>query len=258
MMKSESRINGGGGPAVHLSWADEVEKEEQQQEEAAQSQLHHNQKPNPFGYAKPREVVLRERGTDWRNLDLHHQQPSILRHESVTENKMEFKENMPVTGLVHSEEGKQRDANGGFDLLAVPNYMPVIVVPPLRYPPRNIVASMSQPRHLRELDNGYQAFLQRSNLNMHHSYSNGMQKVQRSQRIGRSKCHEQKLHFEQESQFKRENNKFQHGQSVGKGRDSQKPVGYGQRQHSDADHARGQMKHDGQNVMDSLLGKPPI
>lgn len=51
-----------------FSWADEVEKEE---EEEAQAQLHQiqKQKTNPFGSARPREVVLQERGIDWRKLD---------------------------------------------------------------------------------------------------------------------------------------------------------------------------------------------
>ena len=48
-----------------FSWADEVEKEE------AQAQPHQiqKQKTNPFGSARPREVVLQERGIDWRKLD---------------------------------------------------------------------------------------------------------------------------------------------------------------------------------------------
>ena len=51
-----------------FSWADEVEKEE---EEEAQAQPHQiqKQKTNPFGSARPREVVLQERGIDWRKLE---------------------------------------------------------------------------------------------------------------------------------------------------------------------------------------------
>ena len=43
-----------------FSWADEVEKE--QEEAQAQAQLHQiqKQKTNPFGSARPREVVLQE------------------------------------------------------------------------------------------------------------------------------------------------------------------------------------------------------
>ncbi|PON61674.1 Eukaryotic initiation factor [Parasponia andersonii] len=56
-----------------LSWADEVEKEEQEQEEATQA--HQTHKPNPFGSARPREVVLQERGIDWRTIDQDLLQP---------------------------------------------------------------------------------------------------------------------------------------------------------------------------------------
>lgn len=67
-----------------FSWADEVEKEEEE-EEKAQAHLLHQQKPtkrpNPFGSARPREIVLQERGIDWRNLD-HQLQSSNLRSSS--------------------------------------------------------------------------------------------------------------------------------------------------------------------------------
>ena len=66
-----------------FSWADEVEKEEQEEEEAAgsgQAEVQTKQKPNPFGSARPREVVLLEKGIDWRKPDLHLQQPSPLRY----------------------------------------------------------------------------------------------------------------------------------------------------------------------------------
>jgi hypothetical protein len=64
-----------------LSWADEVEKEE---EEAAQTQEHQTQKTNPFGSARPREVVLQERGIDWRKLDQDLQPPSNIRCPFIT------------------------------------------------------------------------------------------------------------------------------------------------------------------------------
>ncbi|KAG2597166.1 uncharacterized protein LOC120709748 [Panicum virgatum] len=68
--------NGGGAkPTTRFgfSWADEVEREEreqagmqqQQQEEARREQI----KPDPFGAARPREVVLAEKGVDWRARD---------------------------------------------------------------------------------------------------------------------------------------------------------------------------------------------
>lgn len=50
-----------------FSWADEVEKEEE--EEEARIRTCERQKPNPFGSARPREVVLQEKGIDWRKLD---------------------------------------------------------------------------------------------------------------------------------------------------------------------------------------------
>jgi hypothetical protein len=60
-----------------FSWADEVEKEE---EEQARFQENQKQKPNPFGSARPREVVLQEKGIDWRKLDFHLQLPSHIRY----------------------------------------------------------------------------------------------------------------------------------------------------------------------------------
>ncbi|KAJ6319925.1 hypothetical protein OIU78_015343 [Salix suchowensis] len=59
-----------------FSWADEVEKEE---EEQARFQEHQKQKPNPFGSARPREVVLQEKGIDWRKFDFDCQLPSHIR-----------------------------------------------------------------------------------------------------------------------------------------------------------------------------------
>lgn len=54
-----------------FSWADEVEKEEalQSQIEKKKEEESLGKKPNPFGSARPREVVLQERGIDWRSLD---------------------------------------------------------------------------------------------------------------------------------------------------------------------------------------------
>jgi hypothetical protein len=60
-----------------FSWADEVEKEE---EEQARFQENQKQKPNPFGSARPREVVLQEKGIDWRKLDFDLQLPSHIRY----------------------------------------------------------------------------------------------------------------------------------------------------------------------------------
>ena len=52
-----------------FSWADEVEKEEEEAQAQAQPHQIQKQKTNPFGSARPREVVLQERGIDWRKLD---------------------------------------------------------------------------------------------------------------------------------------------------------------------------------------------
>ncbi|CAO2184798.1 unnamed protein product [Urochloa humidicola] len=73
--------NGGGGakPTTRFgfSWADEVEREEREQEQAAMQQQQplrleakrEQIKPDPFGAARPREVVLAEKGVDWRARD---------------------------------------------------------------------------------------------------------------------------------------------------------------------------------------------
>ncbi|XP_062083358.1 uncharacterized protein LOC133789567 [Humulus lupulus] len=52
-----------------LSWADEVEKEEEEEAQAHLFRQTKTQKPNPFGSARPREDVLKERGIDWRVID---------------------------------------------------------------------------------------------------------------------------------------------------------------------------------------------
>lgn len=78
-MESEGKL----GPAIFLSWADEVEKED---EEAARAQVQRKEKPNPFGSARPREVVLQEKGIDWRKLDLHlEQQAPLARYFLLTD-----------------------------------------------------------------------------------------------------------------------------------------------------------------------------
>ena len=51
-----------------FSWADDVEKQEEEEAHAQPHQIQ-KQKANPFGSARPREVVLQERGIDWRKLD---------------------------------------------------------------------------------------------------------------------------------------------------------------------------------------------
>ncbi|XP_031498403.1 uncharacterized protein LOC116262988 [Nymphaea colorata] len=57
-----------------FSWADEVEKEEALQSQTRKTEEKEEEslrikKQNPFGSARPREIVLQERGIDWRSLD---------------------------------------------------------------------------------------------------------------------------------------------------------------------------------------------
>ncbi|OEL17821.1 hypothetical protein BAE44_0021159 [Dichanthelium oligosanthes] len=72
--------NGGGGGGAKpttrfsFSWADEVEREEQEQVTMQQQQPRREAKreqvkADPFGAARPREVVLAEKGIDWRARD---------------------------------------------------------------------------------------------------------------------------------------------------------------------------------------------
>ena len=78
--RAEMENGGGAKPTTRFgfSWADEVEREEREQaatmqqqqqppppEEAKREQI----KPDPFGAARPREVVLAEKGVDWRARD---------------------------------------------------------------------------------------------------------------------------------------------------------------------------------------------
>lgn len=52
-----------------FSWADEVEKEEQISPAEKTKKKPHEMPNNPFGSARPREVVLEEKGLDWRKFD---------------------------------------------------------------------------------------------------------------------------------------------------------------------------------------------
>lgn len=80
-MDNASSDRGGAKPAIRFgfSWADEVEREEREQrqeEQRRETEREREQiKADPFGAARPREVVLAEKGVDWRardrELDLH-------------------------------------------------------------------------------------------------------------------------------------------------------------------------------------------
>ncbi|XP_021904448.1 uncharacterized protein LOC110819520 [Carica papaya] len=114
-----------------LSWADEVEEEEAA---AVQSDLQQNQKPNPFGSARPREVVLHEKGIDWRKLDSDLYRPPRLRDGS------------PAPQRVF--------------LFTPQEQIPLTFVPPLRYPPKIIVGRILETGETDRLSifaNGLQA-----------------------------------------------------------------------------------------------------
>ncbi|KAF2304755.1 hypothetical protein GH714_037837 [Hevea brasiliensis] len=251
-MESEGKL----GPAMLSSWADEVEKED---EEKARAQVQQKEKPNPFGSARPREVVLQEKGIDWRKLDLHlEQQASLVRQEPLSE---KCKENIPASSLsvinrVQSEPPRKglKDANLGFNLLAAPNQ--VIVVPPLRYPPRNIAASLSKSRisymNLYDLENGQHGFQYGSNLKTEKNHATGRSGTQMVH------CHKKRLHIEQGRQFMKNGIKFESGQSMGKNKNLSKPVAHCNGQHSDYDHPRRKFDGSEQNMMTSLLGTHPI
>ncbi|KAF4364529.1 uncharacterized protein LOC115708082 [Cannabis sativa] len=92
-----------------LSWADEVEKEEEEEAQADLLCQTKTQKPNPFGSARPREVVLKERGIDWRVID-HGQgllqlpfSDSIKKH-SNGKPRREIVSNMAFCGVTRNPE----------------------------------------------------------------------------------------------------------------------------------------------------------
>ncbi|KAL4339741.1 hypothetical protein GQ457_08G021690 [Hibiscus cannabinus] len=118
------------GGAV-FSWADEVEKEEQEAAAAATGQQG-QKKPNPFGSARPREVVLQDKGIDWRQLDLHLQQPSPSPSPSGNgfhQNEKLQKQSSPqlVTLSPHPQV-----------TLSPRIRSPILCAPPLRYPPKYV------------------------------------------------------------------------------------------------------------------------
>ncbi|PIA61167.1 hypothetical protein AQUCO_00300589v1 [Aquilegia coerulea] len=139
-------------------WADEVEKEEE--EEAIKTHhLHQLEKLNPFGSARPRELVLEEKGVDWRKLDEKLHKPSSSPSNVVRKEKQP-KETAPGTtapvdgkhtwsprtsGLERNIESTRLGGNGNpAGCLMFPNHDMDPLVPPLRYPPRNIMVLMKQ------------------------------------------------------------------------------------------------------------------
>lgn len=128
-----------------MSWADEVEKEEEE-ELAAKFEIQEKQKLNPFGAAtRPREVILQERGINWRNIDqnfiksrkekpLKENVPAPTSQPLERKLKQKHKSN-PKHKLENSEiasyeyQSSQGLQNNDDEF-----------VPPIRYPPKNLVS----------------------------------------------------------------------------------------------------------------------
>ncbi|XP_068660421.1 uncharacterized protein [Aristolochia californica] len=166
-----------------FSWADDVEEEERNLEEEKEKS---SKRPNPFGSARPREKVLEEKGIDWRKLD------EQLNHSSRDEK--ELKENIPAAIVL--TEKKESSPPKFRCLRQIPpptkngRYVPEhrgqtsvsrkpieqdlsALVPPLMYPPRNIMALMAEMQNSRQPDsrnmkrsNCYQSRRQLNELNM--------------------------------------------------------------------------------------------
>lgn len=75
-------------------------------------------KVNPFGDAKPREVLLAERGFDWRKMDLQLEHRSVVRTESEEERKLK-EEMIALENLIkNSDEGDSGKAAQGIGLMS--------------------------------------------------------------------------------------------------------------------------------------------
>nr|XP_019710361.1 uncharacterized protein LOC109506609 [Elaeis guineensis] len=139
-----------------FSWADEVEREEREEEEVKafrrKEEEKSNRKPNPFGPARPREVVLEEKGVDWRKLD-----EELDFHSNLRKNKKK-KENIfmttaPISKQEHSSMGLRNPNQSKPEIQNAITVCPHKLnqhidelVPPLKYPPKNIMALMQQIR----------------------------------------------------------------------------------------------------------------
>ncbi|XP_077242809.1 uncharacterized protein LOC143883333 [Tasmannia lanceolata] len=165
-------------PYSGFSWADEVEKEEEEEARAQLLEQHKpNKKPNPFGSARPREVVLQEKGIDWRKLENQN-----LREDKLKENITTTEASVNKNGLrPPSHRGSKQNtaqmktARNVCDRVSPPSVLPNenhnVSVPPLMYPPKNLINQVEflqrsyqsdrlnigrsispHSRHLRELD----------------------------------------------------------------------------------------------------------
>lgn len=65
-------------------------------------------KVNPFGGAKPREVLLEERGLDWRKMDLELEHRSVVRTESEEERKLK-EEMTALENLIKNSDDRDSD-----------------------------------------------------------------------------------------------------------------------------------------------------
>ncbi|XXG54003.1 hypothetical protein AAC387_Pa03g1991 [Persea americana] len=143
-----------GKTTTGFSWADEVEKEQ----EEAQAQLLHQQKPNPFGSARPREIILEERGINWRSLDYQ------LQSSKIREEKDQSKP-IPLAAASVNRNDQFSVINGGFEqnnrqiqnlrnvhdditpssaVSFQQKQTTVPLVPKLRYPPKNVLHVMEK------------------------------------------------------------------------------------------------------------------
>ncbi|XP_065029561.1 uncharacterized protein LOC135652512 [Musa acuminata AAA Group] len=137
-----------------FSWADEVEREEQEELEKAKGKdageedekQQPERKADPFGSARPREVVLEEKGVDWRKLDQELDAHSNLRNDkkltgnvSLASSSISKKEH-PLVGLGnHTDQMKP-----GHDPRSIRSqkHQNAVLVPPLRLLPKNIAPSL--------------------------------------------------------------------------------------------------------------------
>ncbi|WOL16109.1 hypothetical protein Cni_G24891 [Canna indica] len=68
------------------------------------------QKANPFGDAKPREILLQEKGIDWKKIDMELEHRSVERSETNEEKVLKEE----INSLKALTEGSERDIKGKF------------------------------------------------------------------------------------------------------------------------------------------------
>ncbi|KAL5983607.1 hypothetical protein ACLOJK_017695 [Asimina triloba] len=124
--------------ASGFSWADEVEKEEAE----AQAQVQGPQKSNPFGCARPREIVLQEKGINWRKLDEQLQSSNIRKEKqpAATPSANEQKRHPSRSGIVGPYPAQIQQM--ACSAVCIKQHIQNSLVPPLRYPPKNVTALM--------------------------------------------------------------------------------------------------------------------